>query len=146
MCTPSDSQFVLELVNSDSGRRLNSEQLCFFADLLFGSFQQEALFYSLSWSSHLLKHSVTSVGAAETLAVSREADEEKIFKMDGPLLLCTKICFLVALDFNNLFTSLSALHNSIQLTNLYKLFSMLFGMNPKLYMLTKLCAYLAEST
>lgn len=96
------------VVFSNADRSCDNGQLCYIAEILIDEFVKHSVFHLLSWYSHRANRTVRSIGGgAEILAAGEEIDEGKDLAHDLSIITTQQIDLIVALDTNDLFTTLS---------------------------------------
>ena len=96
------------LIFADTSKQDDHGQLSYLAVLLFGNFESDSVFYTLSWSSHKSQRPVKSVTSDETLAAGEAIDEGKVLVKDFEELLSTEVNLCTVVDSEDLFSTLSS--------------------------------------
>lgn len=113
---PSDNEpYELNiLVFPDAGRLQDTDngQLGFIAGLVVGNTGKNAIFHTLSRTSHKSRRPVRSIGAAEILAAGSDIDEGKVLAQAYKTVLHMNVDLTIAVDSKDLFNSLSTCRNA----------------------------------
>ena len=112
---PSDKcQYELSvLLFADASRIDDCGQLGVITGLLIGEMRNESIYHAISWMSYKARRPVKSVPFAEIFAAAEGIDEVKTITKAYSELLDMEIKVRIAVDSNDLFTSLSTQKNSI---------------------------------
>lgn len=91
---------------ADADRLCEKRQLGISVGILIGDLIEGSLFHVLTWSSHLSKRAVKSIGASEKVATSAAIDKVILISAACSRLLETPVSVLIVVDSKHLFESL----------------------------------------
>ena len=94
------------LVFADASKQDDHGQLSYLAGILFGNFESDFVFHTLSWISHKQQRPAMSVTSAETLAAGEAIDKGKVLVKAVEELLGTEVNLCLVLDSKDLFSTL----------------------------------------
>ena len=122
------------LIFADASKQDDHGQLLYLAGLLFGIFESDSVFHTLSWSSHKSQRPVQSVTSAETLAAGEAIDEGKVLVKALEELLSTEVSLCMFVDSKDLFSTLSTCRTASDRSTRRDVGSIRFEFATKMYL------------